>query len=244
MKAEKRMHSITLNVLAGFTAAAGLLMLSACGESPEGAAGDGTATPAAGFARFQPEFPPEQIEGTPEEGGLANVVPVPSEPPALNLPEGATNLAAGKPVTSSDDFPIIGDLSYITDGNKRAGEGYYVELMPGPQWVQIDLEEEAEIFGIWVWHYHRQERAYRSVVVQISNDENFESGVTTVFNNDYENALGFGRGRERPYLESRFGKPIRVDGVRGRFVRLHSNGNTANEMNHYIEVQVYGLPAS
>lgn len=192
--------------------------------------------------RFQPEFPPEQIEGTPEEGDMGNIVPVPSQPPSLTLPDGAELISAGKPVASSDDMPIIGDLSYITDGNKRAGEGYYVELMPGEQWVQIDLEGTHEIHGIWLWHYHRQERAYHAVVVQISDDENFESGVTTVFNNDYENSLGLGRGSDRPYMESRYGKPIRVDGVNGRYVRLYSRGNTANEMNHYIEVQVYGMP--
>lgn len=210
-----------------------------------GGAGDGGATggePSAGQVRFQPEFPPEQIEGTPEEGDISNVEPVPSRPPSLLLPENATLVSQGKPVTSSDDMPIIGDLSYITDGDKRAGEGYYVELMPGPQWVQIDLEAEHEIHGLWVWHYHRQERVYNGVVAQISNDENFQTGVTTVFNNDYSNSWGFGRGRERPYFESRFGKPIPVNGVRGRYVRFHSNGNTANEMNHYIEIEVYGIP--
>ncbi len=222
-----------------------LALLSGCAEPgngterAEGAGGE----PEAGQVLHQPDFPPEQIEGTPEEGELANVEGVPQRPPSLRFPAGAEIVSREKPVTSSDDFPIIGDLSYITDGNKRAGEGYYVELMPGPQWVQIDLEAEHEIHGIWVWHYHRQERAYRSVVIQISNDENFESGVTTVFNNDYENNLGLGRGRDRPYLESRYGKPIRVDGVNGRYVRLYSDGNTANEMNHYIEVQVFGIPA-
>lgn len=217
-------------------------LLAGCGGADTEGGTDGATAPESGESRFQPEFPPEQIEGTPEEGDLANVEPVPSQPPTLRLPSGATLISRDKPVTSSDDMPIIGDLSYITDGNKRAGEGYYVELMPDHQWVQIDLEEEHEIHGIWLWHYHRQERAYHEVVVQISNDENFESGVTTVFNSDYANSLGFGRGRDRPYLESRYGKPIRVNGQDGRYVRLHSSGNTANEMNHYIEVQVFGKP--
>jgi hypothetical protein len=26
-------------------------------------------------------------------------------------------------------------------------------------------------------------------------------------------------------------------------VRLHSNGNTSNKLNHYIEVEVFGKPA-
>ena len=31
-----------------------------------------------------------------------------------------------------------------------------------------------------------------------------------------------------------------VDGKKGQFIRLYSNGNNANDMNHYIEVEVFG----
>jgi hypothetical protein len=31
-----------------------------------------------------------------------------------------------------------------------------------------------------------------------------------------------------------------VNAVAGRYVRLYSNGNTANTANHYIEVEVWG----
>jgi hypothetical protein len=30
--------------------------------------------------------------------------------------------------------------------------------------------------------------------------------------------------------------------VKGRYVRLYSNGNTSNDLNHYVEVEVYGTP--
>ena len=33
---------------------------------------------------------------------------------------------------------------------------------------------------------------------------------------------------------------ISGEGVKGRYVRLYSKGNTANEMNHYTEVEVFG----
>jgi hypothetical protein len=32
--------------------------------------------------------------------------------------------------------------------------------------------------------------------------------------------------------------------IKARYMRLYSNGNTSNDNNHYIEVQVYGRPAS
>jgi hypothetical protein len=31
--------------------------------------------------------------------------------------------------------------------------------------------------------------------------------------------------------------------VPARYVRLYSQGNTSDELNHYIEVEVYGRPA-
>ena len=34
------------------------------------------------------------------------------------------------------------------------------------------------------------------------------------------------------------------DLVQKDYVRLYTNGNTANEMNHYVEVEVFGKPAA
>jgi hypothetical protein len=186
------------------------------------------------------EIPPELIEGTPQPIKVANLEKAPTSAPTLMVPEGTKLLSAGKPVTGSDDFPIIGELEYITDGDKEAGEGYFVELMDGLQWVQIDLEAEAALAAIWVWHYHSQARAYHDVIVQVSNDPEFASGVTTLFNNDYDNSAELGKGSGKPYVETRFGKLIDAKNTKARYVRLYSNGNTANDMNHYIEVEVYG----
>lgn len=186
------------------------------------------------------EIPPELIEGTPMPIKVPNLTPAPSETPALNVPEGTVLLSKGKTVTGSDDFPIIGELEYITDGDKLGGEGYFVELMDGLQWIQIDLEATAEVAAIWIWHYHSQARAYHDVVVQVSDDEAFKSDVTTLYNNDYDNSAGLGKGSDKPYVESRFGLLVDGKGVKGRYVRLYSAGNTSNDMNHYIEVEVFG----
>ena len=40
------------------------------------------------------------------------------------------------------------------------------------------------------------------------------------------------------------GKLIDAKGVKGRYVRLYSKGNTTNKLNHYIEVEVFGKPAA
>ena len=189
------------------------------------------------------KIPPEKIEGTPIEIKVPNLKPAASKAPEIQVPAGTVLLSKGKPVTASDDFPIIGDLPYITDGEKEAGEGYFLELANGLQWVQIDLEQEAAIQALWVWHYHSQRRAYHDVVIQISNDPAFATGVTTVFNNDFDNSASLGTGSDSPYIETQYGLLVPVAGVKGRYIRLYSQGNTSNDMNHYIEVEVFGSPA-
>lgn len=157
------------------------------------------------------------------------------------VPKETVLLSKGKPVTSSDDFPIIGDLSMVTDGVKDSGEGYFIELLNGLQWVQIDLQQSATIHAVWIWHFHSQRRAYHDVIVQVSDDPEFRKGVTTVYNNDYDNSAKMGVGKDNPYIESNYGLLVNAKGVSGRYVRLYSNGNTTNELNHYVEVEVFGV---
>lgn len=164
-----------------------------------------------------------------------------AEASGIMVPEGTVNLAAGKEVTSSDPWPIIGELTYITDGEKSAEDGYFVELGPETQWVQIDLEQSSAIHAIALWHFHSQERVYHDVVIQLSDDPAFIEGVTTVFNNDHDNSSGYGIGKDPSYIETYRGRVIPVAGIKARYIRLSSRGNTANDLNHYIEVEVHGL---
>ena len=199
-------------------------------------------TPAEGWRPLETTLPDELIEGTPKPVRLPQLVAVPKGPPTLMVPKETVLLSRGKPVSSSDDAPIIGNLALITDGQKEAGEGYYVELLDGLQWVQIDLGQEAAIHAVWLWHFHSQHRAYHDVIIQVSNDPEFRKGVSTVYNNDYANTAKMGRGGDNPYVESRFGLLANAGGKAGRYVRLYSRGNSSNEMNHYIEVEVFGVP--
>ena len=190
---------------------------------------------------LQTEIPDEIIEGTPlPVDGIPGLEQAPKTAPSIDVPEGTVLLSKGKSVTGSDDFPFVGELGYITDGDKQGGEGYFVELLDGLQWVQIDLGKESEVAAVWIWHFHSQARAYHDVIVQLSNDPEFKSGVTTIFNNDYDNSAEMGKGNDAPYIESRFGKLIDAKGKKAQYVRLYSAGNTSNDMNHYTEVEVFG----
>ena len=183
------------------------------------------------------ELPPPLFVGTPVPINVPNLEPKVTKWPEFMVPAGTTNIALGKKVTASDSDPVVGTLDLVTDGDKGGDEGSWVELGPGKQWVQIDLAEEANIYAITVWHYHSQARVYRDVIVQISDDPTFAKGVTTVYDNS-------AAGSDRPYIETYFGKLIDGRGTKGRYVRLYSNGNTTDKLNHYIEVEVFGKPAA
>jgi hypothetical protein len=191
------------------------------------------------------DLPKPLFVGTPVPIKIPNLEPPRTgRRPDFLVPAGTVNLAKGKKVTASDSDPVLGTLDLITDGDKEGEEGSYVELGPGKQWVQIDLEQEANIYALIVWHFHSQARVYFDVVAQVSDDPTFQKDVTTIFNNDASNELGLGAGKDLDYIETFEGKLIDAKGVKGRYVRLYSKGNTTTKLNHYIEVEVFGKPAS
>ena len=190
------------------------------------------------------KLPKPMFVGTPQDTKVPNLEkPLGKARPPLLAPVGTKNVALGKPVSSSDEYPIIGEIDYITDGDKEAADGSYVELGPLLQHVTIDLEAMHEIYAIVMWHYHKQAVVYFDVVVQVADDPDFITNVRTLFNNDTDNSAGLGVGKDMHYTETHEGKLIDAKGVKARYVRLYSNGNTGNDLNNYIEVAVYGKPA-
>ncbi len=189
------------------------------------------------------EMPKPLFAGTPRPISLANLEPAGAKRPDIMVPAGTTLLSKGKKVTSSDTLPVIGELSFITDGDKTGIDGAYVELGPATQWVQIDLGATAKIAAVAVWHFHSQARVYHDVIIQISDDAEFKKGVTTIFNTDDDNSSKLGKGKDLSYVETNNGRVVAANGTSGRYVRLTSNGNTSDELNHYCEVEVFGTPA-
>lgn len=191
------------------------------------------------------ELPKPKFVGTPRNIRSANLErPTGKARPPFLAPKGVENVALDMEVTASDEEPVIGDVELVTDGDKEAEDGCFVEFGPGKQWVQIDLEESLPLYAVVIWHFHSQATVYQDVVVQLSDDPDFVGEVHTIFNNDHDNSSGLGVGEDKEYIETYEGKLIDAEGIKAQYVRLYSNGNTSNDRNHYIEVEVYGLPAS
>ena len=197
----------------------------------------------AGKEELKLKLPKPLFVGTPTNLQSPNLEEITGKPrPPFYVPKGTVLVSAGKKVTSSDRQPVIGELDMVTDGEKDGGDGYFVELGPGPQWVQIDLGAPHALHAILAWHFHSQARVYRDVIVQVSNDPAFKTGVTTIFNNDHDNSSKLAAGKDKEYIEVAEGRLFDPKGATGRYVRLYSNGNTTNDLSHYVEVEVYGTP--
>ena len=154
-------------------------------------------------------------------------------------PKDTAIVSKDKPVTASAT-PEYGELKQLTDGDKQFENTSGVQLPAGLQWVQVDLEATRNIYAVLVWHFHADNRVYFDVVAQVSDDPTFKEGVTTIYNNDFDDSAGFGVGEDQEYIESNKGRLIDAKGVAGRYVRIYGKGNTFNDFNDFIEVEVWG----
>ena len=213
------------------------LIIGSCGEKPVA-----PATPPA-TVPLQPELPAAHSSCY----SLLDISKIPNldktrQWPPIQIPAAAKVLSRKKPVTSSSsNIPFEGELAFITDGQKSGNEGYSVILGdPGPQWVRIDLGEIHLIDAVILWNYFRSDRVVNDVIVQVCEDPDFKTGVTTLFNNDIDNTSGQGIGTEKSFLGTHTGRQIPGNGTKARYIRTWSNGSTDNKMNEFIEVEVWG----
>lgn len=193
---------------------------------------------------IQFELPPPHSSGTPKEIKSDNLEPDRGpgklRPPIMVEAEYTKKLTTEEtPVTVSEEA-VTGDNEYVVDGDKTPDATSMLQLPGGLQWVQLDLGAEHVISAVCVWHDQGDERVYKDMVVQISNDATFAKGVTTIFNNDHDNSAKLGKGTDKEYRERNDGRPIDAKLTKGRYVRCYSNGSTSEPVNNYIEIEVFG----
>ena len=189
------------------------------------------------------KLPAPTLKGTPGDLPTGpHLEPLSKEPrPPFLVPKGVANVALGKPVTGSVQ-PFSGELKQVTDGEKEAIDDHAVEMKKGTQWVQVDLGAPCAIYAVVVWHDHRYIQAMHDVIIQVSDDPEFKTGVQTLFNNDMDNSSGLGIGTDREYFETAEGKLVDAKGVKARYLRSYTKGSSSGALNCHQEIEVYGLP--
>jgi hypothetical protein len=214
------------------------LALNIAGFSPAAQAAD-----APGKVAIVLELPQPTLKGTPEQlPESPNIEPNSDKPrpPFLAAP-GVKNVALEKAVSTSVK-PFTGEPEQLTDGKKEAFDYDTVEMKKGAQWVQVDLSAPHTIEAVAIWHDHRYIQVIHDVILQASNDPEFKTGVTTLYNNDTDNSAGLGVGADREYFERHFGRVFDGKGVNARYVRGYTRGSNQSALNCWQEMEVYALP--
>jgi hypothetical protein len=198
------------------------------------------------LAPLEIKLPTEPFRATPADIPLNEHIEKPTDKPRAPFVtfKGAKPVSEKKPVTLSDPKPFQGDATFVTDGNKEAGDANVLEMHRKLQWVQIDLEAPHKIAAIAVWHAYDIEQICKDVIVQVAEDPDFTKNVRTLYNNDYDNSAGLGVGKDKEYFENYEGRLVAGKGEMARYVRLYSQGSTYTALNRYTEVEVYGLPVN
>jgi hypothetical protein len=148
------------------------------------------------------------------------------------------NLALG--ITPTFSGATSQNPAFATDGGTDTNAWVGLNTA-GKGWMQLDLGAQHTVNQIKLWQYWGNGRTYHDVIVQLSNDPTFATGVTTVFNNDTDNSSGLGVGTDTEYPETSSGKSIAVSAVNARYVRFWANGNTTNAYDSWVEAQVIGF---
>jgi len=222
------------------------LKIAAAAKAKEEAAAKAAAAKpvAAGQVELKIDLPEQRIDGTPQppknEPNMETSKPKGYTRPAFYVPSGTINLAKGKTVTVSEE-PMVGELSQIVDGNAESTDETTLDLDFGPAWVVVDLGKECEIFAVLMWHRHSNIYVFHDVIVEVSSDPDFLTS-NVLFNNDHDGSLckGHKKGTDKQYIETYEGKLIDAKGVKARYVRFWSNGNTVDDSNFWIEAMVFG----
>ena len=190
------------------------------------------------------ELPAPHSSGTPKEVKSDNLEPDPGPGkyrPPIMVPVGFDKkLTTEETKVTTSEEAVTGENEYVVDGDKTPDATCMLQLPGGLQWVQLDLGAEKTVSAVCVWHDQGDDRVYKDVIVQLSNDEKFAKDVTTIFNNDHDNTAKLGKGADKEYRERTDGRPIDGTRTKARYVRCYSNGSSSEPVNNYIEIEVFG----
>ncbi len=149
---------------------------------------------------------------------------------------GARNIAGGKAFKYAN-----GTIATQIPSDNVISSDYpkFIDIGSGAQAITVDLGANFMIDGLRVWRFYGDARTYKDVIYEISTNADFTNS-TKVFNSNTTGSLGLGNGSDFTFSEKSYGHPVYFAPVEGRYVRLWSNGSSANNSNHYVEVQVFG----
>ena len=176
----------------------------------------------------------------------------------------AVDMAKALPFDKGEEENVALNKTLMSDGMDdafRLNDGKVLDFLDqGTPWTArtsgsgvkygFDLGAEHEITALSLTQFFRPLgdeglRRYRDVIIQVSTTEDFSEDVTTVFNTDTDNSLGYGARTDDTYYSFELGYDIMLDEpVTGRYVRLINSGfiNSTGNYESWVnisELEVY-----
>lgn len=196
---------------------------------------------------IHPTFPKTVFISAPWDCKLPNFEKTQRPIKEFTAPADSEIISIHRQVTSSDK-PSKGLADWITDGEAFCGDdGQHAVFFESlPCWVQIDLGSEHRIDHLWLWHdqgtlaRRMTPEVFEDVIVQLSNDAKFRSGVTTLFNSDDDGSCGQGKGTDPTYMETNHGRGLPAGGLKARFVRIWGGKAYSGGPCRFTEITVWG----
>ncbi|MBQ6164460.1 MAG: InlB B-repeat-containing protein [Clostridia bacterium] len=102
-----------------------------------------------------------------------------------------------------------------TDGSTNCSAYFGYGAHHGqPNYAQVDLGSVYNVTSVKLWQYYSDARTYHNTVVVLSENGTFAGNdYTVIFNSDYCNMHGFGRGFDNEYPESASGREFKAVNV-------------------------------
>lgn len=166
--------------------------------------------------------------------------------------DASTNVALDKPITLSvegEPFNCTNSSpGVINDGVNDPWSSYASKAsLDTPGWAIIDFGRVEKINRVMVAAWH--EWVFEDVIVQLSTTEDFSPGTTyTVYNNDADNSVGQGVGKDEKYQEIPYaGHTFLFDPVDARYMRFYNKcvdttpENSGRVRSVWTEMQAYSV---
>lgn len=155
--------------------------------------------------------------------------------------DGSENVAFGKNVTFTGETQSVFGSAKPDSITNDFFDPYnvYGSVANKPCFAIVDLGKEYYIDRLVVKAFH--DWRFSDVVLQTALDEDFTSGVYTVFNNDSDNSVGEGAGNDGVYVENPGGgHEFKFEPRKVRYIRFHNfSENGRDNYSFWEEIQAY-----
>lgn len=146
------------------------------------------------------------------------------------VPDIALTTLEGQSTISYDTAATAGNkLDRVIDGVYTDPTGYCALDTPrtgNPAWIQIELNEPLELYGVHEWRYWSDSRVFNHCIIEVSSDGTNWTEVAPDEDLSFTSA----------------GRAVMFEKQTVKYIRAWGHGSSVNDTTHWLEIAVYLIP--